>query len=54
MENPKINPLKRFEKFEGYKISLEVLNNEKKPPVKEAWIEYFESDGNLVGIIRPD
>lgn len=54
MEYQAKNPIKRVQKFEGFMVNVEVMNDEKKPPVQEAWIEYFDNNGNLIGIIRPN
>lgn len=54
MESPTKNPIRRVQKFEGFMVDVEVMSDEKKPPIREAWIEYFDNNGNLIGIIRPD
>ncbi|CAK1237072.1 hypothetical protein [Fructobacillus cardui] len=48
------NPVKKVEFITCVKVSVEVLNTDVSPHRREAWIEYFDGEGNLIGIIRPD
>ncbi|MGQ2226975.1 hypothetical protein ACT5YR_06940 [Fructobacillus fructosus] len=48
------NPVKKIQLTTCVQVNVEVLNTDVTPHRREAWIEYFDTKGNLIGIIRPN